>query len=149
MERHSAVQQQWGGAGRKRQKRCQAPPWGLAVQQQGAAVGRVVVLMVDVANWNTATALSQVVGLAVQAGGSGGHFLHQGGVLLGDLIHVGHGFADLAHALALLLAGGADFAHQDHAHAQWIAPLLAWFGLPCRPAPYLPVRGPCWCRSAP
>ena len=59
MERHSAVQQQWGGAGRKRQKRYQAPPWGAGSAAAGAAVGRVVVLMVDVANWNTATALTR------------------------------------------------------------------------------------------
>ena len=36
---------------------------------------------------------------------------HQGGVLLGGLVHVRHRLAHLGHAVGLLAAGGADFAH--------------------------------------
>ena len=51
--------------------------------------------------------LHQFLCLALQAVGGGGHFLYQGGVLLGGLVHLRYGIAHLAHALALLAARGS------------------------------------------
>ena len=45
--------------------------------------------------------LHQVAGLLLQPFGGGGAQLHQGRVLLHDLVHLGDGFADLADGAAL------------------------------------------------
>src|SRR5205823_798718 len=52
--------------------------------------------------------LHQPLRLLLQARRRRGALLHQGRVLLGDLVEVGDRIADLAHAFALLLGGVAD-----------------------------------------
>ena len=55
--------------------------------------------------------LQQLLGLHLQAVRGGRTLLHQGGVLLGVVVHRGDGLGDRAHACALLGTGRADFAH--------------------------------------
>ena len=60
--------------------------------------------------------LQQLLRLLAQALGRRRTLFHQGRVLLRGLVHLGHGLADLLHALALLGAGRAD-GTDDLAHA--------------------------------
>jgi len=56
--------------------------------------------------------LQQAVGLLAQAGGGCTGLLHQGGILLGDLVQLSHGLTDLLYAAALLGRGVEDVSDQ-------------------------------------
>lgn len=58
-----------------------------------------------------ANGVYQVLRLSLETGGCSRDFFDQRGILLGDLVHLYDGFADLVDASALLPAGGTDFAH--------------------------------------
>lgn len=64
------------------------------------------------------------------------HFLHQRGILLRGLVHLGNGFGNLVHALALFLAGCCDGAHQ--AETLWMDLTTSVIVVPALPTSRLP-----------